>query len=112
MDIQEPALFLRGRLHEGLYCGRKGKRYAMEVVTTAEKLPPDDLEDIKDNSGEAQNQQDSDRDKKQKTIPRWLLSWKISWKKIKDAQAYCQQQRQRSSRKSPGIRQKSQARTA
>ena len=46
----------------------------MEVVIIAEKLPPDDLEDIKDNSGEAQDQQDSDRDKKQKTIPRWLLS--------------------------------------
>ena len=50
----------------------------MEVITTAEKLPLDDFKDIKDNSGEAQNQQDSDRDKKQKIIPRWLLSWKIS----------------------------------
>ena len=38
----------------------------MEVVITAEKLPLDDLKDIKDSSGEAQNQQDSDRDKKQK----------------------------------------------
>ena len=56
MDVQEPALFLRGRLDEGLYRGHKGKRYAMEVVTTAEKLPLDDLEDIKDSSGEAQNQ--------------------------------------------------------
>ena len=73
MDVQESALFLRDCLHEGLYCGHKGKRYAMEVVATAEKLPLDDLEDIKDNSGEAQNQQDSDRDKKQKTIPRRLL---------------------------------------
>jgi hypothetical protein len=45
--------FFRDRLHEGLYCGRKGKRYAMEVVTTAEKLSLDDLEDIKDNLGEA-----------------------------------------------------------
>ena len=53
MDVQESALFLRDRLHEGLYCGRKGKRYAMEVVTTAEKLPLDNLEDIKDNLGEA-----------------------------------------------------------
>ena len=66
MDVQESALFLRDCLHKGLYCGRKGKRYAMEVVTTAEKLLPDDLEDIKDNLGKAQNQQDSDRDKKQK----------------------------------------------
>ena len=55
LDVQESALFLRDRLHEGLYCGRKGKRYAMEVVTTAEKLPLDDLEDIKDNLGKAQN---------------------------------------------------------
>ena len=57
----------------------------MEVVITAEKLPLDDLKDIKDNLGEVQNQQDSDRDKKQKIILKWLLSWKISWKKIKDA---------------------------
>ena len=51
MDIQEPALFLRDRLHEGLYCGRKGKRYAIEVVITAKKLPLDDLEDIKVSNG-------------------------------------------------------------
>ena len=51
MDVRESALFLRDRLHEGLYCGRKGKRYAMEVVTTAEKLPLDDLEDIKVSNG-------------------------------------------------------------
>ena len=44
LDVQEPALFLRDRLHEGLYCGHKGKRYAIEVVTTAEKLPPDGFE--------------------------------------------------------------------
>ena len=56
LDVQESALFLRDCLHEGLYCGRKGKGYTMEVVIIAEKLPPDDLEDIKDNSGEAQNQ--------------------------------------------------------
>jgi hypothetical protein len=62
LDVQEPALFLRGRLHEGLYCGRKGKRYAMEVVTTAEKLPPDDLEDVKDDSNDAQSQQDKDKE--------------------------------------------------
>ena len=78
LDIQEPALFLRDCLHEGLYCGHKGKRYMMEVVITTKKLPLDDLKDIKDNSGKVQNQQDSDRDKKQKTIPKWLLSWKIS----------------------------------
>ena len=52
MDIQESALFLRDRLHEGLYCGRKGKEYATEVVTIAEKLLPDGFKDIKDNLGE------------------------------------------------------------
>jgi hypothetical protein len=52
LDMQEPALFLRGRLHEGLYYGYKGKRYTTEVVTT-EKLPPDDLEGVKDNSDDA-----------------------------------------------------------
>jgi hypothetical protein len=62
LDVQESALFLRDRLHEGLYCGRKGKRYAMEVVTTAEKLPPDDLEDVKDDSDDAQSQQDKDKE--------------------------------------------------
>ena len=46
---------LRGCLDEGLYCGRKGKRYMMEEVTIAEKLLLDNLEDIKDNLGEAQN---------------------------------------------------------
>jgi hypothetical protein len=61
----------------------------MEVVTTAEKLLLDNLEDIKDSLGEVQNQQNSDRDKKQKIILRRLLSWKISWKKIKDTRAYC-----------------------
>ena len=45
--------FFKDCLYKGLYCGRKGKRYVMEVVTTAEKLPPDDLEDVKDNLGEA-----------------------------------------------------------
>ena len=55
MDIQEPALFLRDRLYEGLYCRRKGKGYAKEVVTTAEKLPPDDLEDVKDDLDDAQS---------------------------------------------------------
>ena len=47
-NVQEPALFLRGRLNEGLYYRHKGKEYAMEVVTTAEKLQPDNLKDIKD----------------------------------------------------------------
>ena len=46
---------LRGRLNKGLYCGYKGKEYAMEVVIIAEKLLLDDLEDIKDNLGEARN---------------------------------------------------------
>jgi hypothetical protein len=45
----------------------------MKVVTIAEKLPPDNLEDIKDNLGEAQNQQDSNRDKKQKAILKKVL---------------------------------------
>ena len=44
------------------YYGYKGKEYAMEVVTTAKKLPPDDLEGVKDNSGEAQSQQDNDKE--------------------------------------------------
>ena len=61
MDVQEPALFHRGRLNEGLHCGYKGKGYATEVVTTAKKLPSDDLEDIKDNLDGAQNQQDNDK---------------------------------------------------
>ena len=43
LDVQEPALFLRGRLHEGLYYGRNGKRYAMEVVSN-EKLSPNGFE--------------------------------------------------------------------
>jgi hypothetical protein len=53
LDVQEPALFLRGRLYERLYCGHKGKEYATEVVTTAKKLSPDGFEDIKDSLGEA-----------------------------------------------------------
>jgi hypothetical protein len=44
LDVQEPALFLRGRLNKGLYYRRKGKGYATEVVTIAEKLPPDGFE--------------------------------------------------------------------
>ena len=55
LDVQESALFLRDRLYKGLYCGRKGKRYAMEIVIIAEKLPLDNLKDIKDNLGEVQN---------------------------------------------------------
>jgi hypothetical protein len=41
LDVQELALFIRGRLNKGLYCGRKGKRYTIEVVAIAEKLLPD-----------------------------------------------------------------------
>ena len=37
MDVEEPALFLRGGLNKGLYYGHKGK----EVVIITEKLPPD-----------------------------------------------------------------------
>jgi hypothetical protein len=59
LDVQEPALFLRGRPHEGLYCGYKGKGYTTEVVTITERLPPDD---IKDSLGEAQSQQDNDEE--------------------------------------------------
>jgi hypothetical protein len=55
LDVQGSALFLRGGLNEGLYYGHKNKGYATEVVTATEKLPPDDLEDVKDNLGEAQN---------------------------------------------------------
>ena len=55
-------LFLRGRLHEGLYCGRKGKRYAMEVVIIAKKLPLDNLKDIKDSLGKVQNQQNNNKE--------------------------------------------------
>jgi len=36
--------FLEIVLTKGLYYGRKGKGYATEVVTIAEKLPPDDKE--------------------------------------------------------------------
>ena len=51
MDVQEPALFFKGSLNEGLYCRRKGKGYVTEVVIIiTEKLPPDN---IKDNLGEA-----------------------------------------------------------
>ena len=60
MDIQEPALLFKGGLNKGLYCGRKGKGYATEVVTTTtEKLPPDNIED---DLGEAQSQQDNDKE--------------------------------------------------
>jgi hypothetical protein len=59
LEVQEPALFLRGRLDEGLYCGRKGKRYATEVVTTAEKLH---RMVSKDNLDDPQSQQDNDKE--------------------------------------------------
>ena len=55
MDVQKPALFFRDCLYKGLYYRRKGKRYAIEVVAAAEKLLLDNLKDIKDNLGEAQN---------------------------------------------------------
>ena len=64
LDVQESALFLRDRLYEGPCCRRKGKRYATEVVMIAEKVPPDNLEDIKDNVGKAQSQQDNDKETK------------------------------------------------
>ena len=41
----ELALFLRGRLHEGLYCGYKGKGYATEVVIVTKRLSPNDIKD-------------------------------------------------------------------
>ena len=44
MDVQEPALFLKGGLNKGLYYGHKGKGHAIEVVTITEKLPPDGFE--------------------------------------------------------------------
>ena len=39
LDVQESALFLGDRLHKGLYCRRKGKGYATEVVSN-KKLSP------------------------------------------------------------------------
>ena len=38
LGVQEPALFLRGRLDERLYCGRKDKGYATEVVIAENDL--------------------------------------------------------------------------
>ena len=61
--MQELALFLRGRLYKGLYYRYKGKGYATEVVTT-KKLPLDDLKGIKDNLGEAQSQEDNNKETK------------------------------------------------
>ena len=49
MDVYKPALFLRGRLDEGLHCKHKGKGHAMEAVITTEKLT---LDNIKDDLGE------------------------------------------------------------
>jgi hypothetical protein len=57
LDVQESALFLRGGLDKGLYYGHKGKGYATEVVITAEKLPLDDLEDVKDTRAYCQQQE-------------------------------------------------------
>ena len=44
-------LFLKDCLYKGLYCGYKGKRYIIEVVITAKKLPLDDFKNVKDNLG-------------------------------------------------------------
>jgi len=66
LDIQELALFLRGCLDEGLCCGHKGKGYATEVVIIAEKLPPDNT---KDDLGEAQDQQDNNKETKSRRQP-------------------------------------------
>jgi len=46
------------------YYGHKGKGYATEVVITAKKLPPDGLKDVEDDLGEAQNQQDNNKETK------------------------------------------------
>ena len=56
MDIQTPALFLKSHFYKGLYCGRKGKRYAIEVVIIAKKLLLDNLKDIKNSLSKVQNQ--------------------------------------------------------
>jgi len=37
LDVREPALFLRDRLNEGLYCGHKGKGYATEAKRRASR---------------------------------------------------------------------------
>jgi len=51
---------------EGLYYGHKAKGYTTEVVTIAEKLPPDDT---KDDLGKAQDQQDNDKETKSRRQP-------------------------------------------
>ena len=63
-NVQESALFLRGRLNEGLYCGHKDKEYTTEVVAIAEKLPLDSFTGVKDSLGEAQNQRDNNKETK------------------------------------------------
>ena len=73
LDVQEPVLFLKNRLNKGLYYKYKSKGYIIKVVTVTKKLPLDDFKNIKNNLGEIQNQQDSDRDKKQKVIPKKVL---------------------------------------
>jgi len=47
-------------LTKGLYYGHKDKGYAMEVVTTAEKLPPDGFEGRLGRSMESARQQSRD----------------------------------------------------
>jgi len=53
--IREDRCSIEDRLYKGPYYRRKGKRYTIEVVTTAKKLLLDNLKDIKGNLGEAQN---------------------------------------------------------
>ena len=62
MDVQKPALFLRGRLNKGLHCGHKGKGYTTEVVITAKKLLPDNLKGVKDELDKARSQQDNKKE--------------------------------------------------
>ena len=48
------------------YYGHKGRGYAIEVVTTTEKLLLDGFEDIEDDLGEAQGQQYSNQETRSK----------------------------------------------
>ena len=52
--------------NKGLYYGHKAKGYATEVVIIAEKLPPDNT---KDDLGEAQDQQDNNKETKSRKQP-------------------------------------------
>ena len=66
MDIQELVLFFKSCLYEGLYCGRKGKRYTIEVVIIAKKLPLDNFKNIKNSLGKVQNQQNNNKETRSK----------------------------------------------